>query len=164
MSCHLKDKKNQVTNGDLAQFDANRQLWQLLFAPQSVGDHKLNIFAKRTNESKSTYVAQLDLYVTKLIDPMKFPTIYSKFHEMKCQIYEPLNGTLKQKSSVTIHCRIPGVADVQIATDDNFTKTEGYNDPVLKTQVMTGKKSLTIYTKKTNDSSYDGLFTYSLSE
>jgi transglutaminase/protease-like cytokinesis protein 3 len=61
----------KITNGSLVQYDADRQLWQCLFAPQCGGFHTLTIFGRRekqaenlrTNESSYSCVIQLGLHV-----------------------------------------------------------------------------------------------------
>jgi hypothetical protein len=81
-----------------------------LFAPQRTGLHRFVIYAQRQSDTQTSLrsVAQFDLNVTKLRNPIKFPLIYTKFHTNKCRIYEPLNGVLKKGAIVPIHCVIPG--------------------------------------------------------
>ncbi|CAF3613975.1 unnamed protein product [Rotaria socialis] len=119
-------------NGLLAQFNNDKKLWQLLFAPERTGPHELIVYAKRTKDGESSKSdAKFNLDVTKLRRPMKFHMIYTQFRTKKCQIYTPMDGILKKGSVVPIHCVISGAKDVNLTIDSNWIKNEGYRDPVL---------------------------------
>ena len=101
LSCSIAFKDVKEANCGLAQFDNDKQQWQLLFAPQRTGQHKLIIYAQRQSDTQtsSSSVVQFNLNVTKLRNPIKFPVIYAKFSTNKCRIYEPLNAVLKKDAN-----------------------------------------------------------------
>jgi hypothetical protein len=147
----------------LAQFDHDKKLWHLLFAPQSTGEHDLVVFAKRNSEENAeSSVLKFRLNVTHLNRSTKFPTVHEKFYTHKCRIYEPLNGILKKGTTVPIHCIIPGANDVKLTVDSNWVKVTEYQDPVFKQNIIVGSKEVTIYANYGEKSSYDGLVEYSV--
>jgi hypothetical protein len=162
--CNIKYNNVKIENGSLAQYNHEKQHWQLLFAPEQTGPHELIVYANRTNDSKSSSeeVVKFSLNVTKLRRPMKFPLIYSQFQTKKCRIYTPIDGILKKGSVVPIHCVIPGAREVNLTTDSNWLKSEGYIDPVLQRQITVGSKEVTIYANYGENSSYDGLVKYTV--
>ncbi|CAF0936817.1 unnamed protein product [Adineta ricciae] len=160
LSCVIDYNDLTVDNGSLVQFDSDRRLWQLLFAPQCIGQHKITVFAKHHEESKSKCALQFDLNVTHLKLPIKFPTTYETFENRKGRIYEPLNGILKAGTTISIHCLIPGASDVNLTTDSIWANKEGYEDPVFKRTITVGSKKLTIYAKYGEESSYQSFITY----
>jgi hypothetical protein len=164
LSCGIKYENVEVKNGSIAQFDNNKKLWQLLFAPQQTGTHELIVYANRNTDTESTSAAAAKFYleVTKLRRPIKFPLVYTKFQTNKCQIYTPIDGILKKGSVVPIHCVIPGATDVNLTVDSEWLKSEGYKDPILQRQVTVGSKEVTIYAKYGEKSSYDGLVKYTV--
>jgi hypothetical protein len=162
--CSIEYNNVTIENGSLAQFDSNKKLWQLLFAPEQTGLHELIVYGKRNagNELSSAPVVKFYLDVTNLRRPMKFPLIYTKFQTNKCQIYTPMNGILKKGSVVPIHCVIPGAIDVNLMVDSNWLKSEGYKDPILQRQITVGSKEVAIYAKYDQKSNYDGLVNYAV--
>jgi len=164
LSCDIKYNNSKIENGSLAQFDNDKKIWQLLFAPERTGPHELIVYAKRSNDSESSLAAvvKFNLDVTKLRRPMKFPIIYTQFQTTKCRIYTPMDGILKKDSVVPIHCVIPGAIDVNLKVDSNWLKSEGYADPVLQRQVTVGSQEVFIYAKYGEKSSYDGLVKYTI--
>ncbi|CAF4168279.1 unnamed protein product, partial [Rotaria magnacalcarata] len=126
----------------LAQFDHDKQQWQLLFAPQCTGLHQLMIYGRRQSSANTTShsVAKFDLHVTRLRKPMNFPLIYTKFETTKCRIYEPLEGTLKKGAIIPFHCVIPGATEVDLQVDSKWVGVKGYEDPILKTDITVGSK------------------------
>jgi hypothetical protein len=162
LSCSIHYNNVNVKNGTLAQFDTEKKLWQLLFAPECVGQHELIVFAQRNSEEKSECALKFFLNVTQLRHLMKFPVVYGKFHMMKGRIYEPIDGILKKGATVPIHCLIPGATAVNLQVDSNWLKAEGYQDPILKRKVIVGSKDVTIYGKYGQNSSYEGLVKYSV--
>jgi hypothetical protein len=164
LSCNIQYNDIKVDNGTLAQFDSDNHNWQLLFAPQRTGLHVLFVFAKREKDADSTShsVVKFHLNVTQLKQSIKFPLTYAQFQKNKCRIIEPIHGTLKSGSVVLIHCIIPGAKDVDVLTDSNFNKSGGYHDPIFKTRVTVGSKDVGVYAKYHQDTSYNGLFKYTV--
>ncbi|CAF3584585.1 unnamed protein product [Adineta steineri] len=164
LSCAIKYNDVKIKNGSLAQFNNEKKIWQLLFAPERTGQHELNVFGKRTSdtESSSTVVVKFNLDVTKIRRPMKFPTIYTQFETTKCQIYTPLEGILKKGSVVPIHCVIPNALEVSLKVDSEWITNEGYTNPVLQRQLNVGSKEITIYVKYQEGLSYTGLVKYTV--
>ena len=162
LSCDIEHNHNKVENGSLAQFDNDKKLWQLLFAPQRTGFHELIVYAKRNNDNRSTSnaVVKFNLDVDKLRRPMKFPLIYSQFQNKKCLIYTPIGGILKRGSVVPIKCIIPGAVDVNLTVDSQWLKSEGYRNPNLQRSITVGSSDVTIYAKYGNNTNYDGLVKY----
>ena len=164
LSGAIEYDQTRIENGTLTQYDHEKRQWQLLFAPQRTGEHKLWIFAQRQSDKQSSQsaVAQLGLNVTKLRTPMTFPVTYQKFDTNKCRIREPLNGVLKRGAIVPLHCVIPGATAVQLQVDSKWIDQKGYVDPVLKMDVHVGSTDVNIYAKYGEGSSYDGLIKYSV--
>ncbi|CAF4062395.1 unnamed protein product [Adineta steineri] len=162
LSCGIQYNNIKVENGSLAQFDHEKNLWQLLFSPEQIGQHELVIFAKRNTEENFQCAAKFYLNVTQIYQAMKFPTIYRQFQHTKCRIYEPLNGILKRDTTVSIHCFIPNADDVNLTVDSNWDKIEGYKNSVLKTQITVGSKDLIIQAKYEQESTFKVLLKYSV--
>jgi len=164
LSCAIEYSGTRIENGSIAQFDSEKKLWQLLFAPEVTGQHDLIIFAQRTSneQAKSDSVAQLKLDVDHLQQRIKFPLIYTSFRTNRCRIYTPLNGILKKGATVPFHCVIPGAVDANIATDGKLLRVEGYTNPILQRQITVGSKDVTIYGKYGSKESYDGLVKYTV--
>ncbi|CAF1378502.1 unnamed protein product [Adineta steineri] len=164
LSCDIQYNNIKIKNGSLAQFNNDKRLWQLLFAPEHTGQHELIVYGKRTSdtESSSTSVVKFNLNVTKLRRPMKFPTTYGQFEIRKCQIYTPLEGILKKGSVVPIHCIIPNALDVRVDVDSKRIGNEGYTNQILQKEVTVGSREITIYAKYEEGSNYTGLVKYTV--
>jgi hypothetical protein len=164
LSCQIEHNNVRIENGSLAQFDHEKKLWQLLFAPERTGLHELLIFAKRRDDSDgpANVVVKFNLDVTKLRRPMKFPLIYTHFQTKKCQLYTPLDGIVKKGSVIPIHCFIPGAIDVNVAVDSKLLESGGYSNPIFKRQVTAGSKNVLICAKYGQKSGYDGLVQYNV--
>jgi hypothetical protein len=164
LSCDIEYNDVKIENGSLAQFDNEKKLWQLLFAPERTGLHELTVYAQRRDDTKSSSeaVVKFDLDVTKLRRPMKFPLIYTQFQSKKCRIYTPMDGILKKNSAVSIHCFVPGAKDVNLTVDSKWLVNEGYADPTLQRQITVGSKEVIIYAKYGEKAEYDGLVKYSV--
>jgi len=164
LSCSIKYNGVDEQNCALAQFDNDKQQWQLLFAPQCTGVHKILIYARRQSDTKTTSspVVEFDLNVTKLRKPMKFPLTYLTFQTNKCRIYEPLNGVLKKDAIVPIHCFIPGATAVDLKVDSKWLDIKGYEDPILNTEVTVGSTDVIICAKYEQNTNYDRLVRYSV--
>jgi hypothetical protein len=162
LSCSIEYNNVIVENGSLAQFDNDKKLWQLLFAPTQTGLHELIVYAKKSNntESPANVVVKFDLNVTKLRKPMKFPLLYTQFQAKKCQIFTPIDGILKKGSVVSVHCLIPGASEVTLAVDSQVLESSGYSNSILQRQVTVGSRELIIYAKYGQKSNYDGLIKY----
>ena len=164
----------KIKNDSLIQYDADRQRWQCLFAPQHSGLHTLTLFARqerqknenKISESKYSSAIQFGLHVpTGLPKTKTFPITYGLFTERKCQIFEPLDGTLKSGSKVTIHCRIPGAYCGRLLLDGNWLSEDLLKDGIFKRQITVPRQEVTMYAQfpdNLNKSSYDGLFRYSV--
>ncbi|CAM4925995.1 unnamed protein product [Rotaria socialis] len=162
LSGSIQYNRVAVENGSLAQFDNEKKLWQILFAPERTGRHEITVFASKTNEEGSSGVVRFDLDVTKLRRPMKFPMIYSTFQTAKCQLVTPIDGVLKKGAVVPIECVIPGAIDVNVRVDSKWIGSEGYRDPILQRQITVGSKEVGIYAKYGETSSYNGLVKYNV--
>jgi hypothetical protein len=164
LSCSIAYNGVKEEHCAFTQFDNDKQQWQLLFAPQCIGPHRLVIYARRQSDTQESFhpVAQFDLNVTNLQNPIQFPITYAKFQTDKCRIYEPLNGVLKKGAIVPIHCVIPGATDVDLQVDSNWVKVKGYEDSVLKTEITVGSRDVTIYAKYGQNTNYSGLVRYSV--
>ena len=164
LSCSIEYNKVAIENGSLAQFDQEKNLWQLLFAPERTGRHELFVFAKRSedNNAESHSVVKFNLDVTKLQRSMKFPLIYTQFETTKCRIYTPLQGIIKKGAVVPIHCVVPGANDVAVAIDSKLVESDGYSDPIFKRKVTAGSENVMICAKYGQDSSYKTLVKYNV--
>jgi hypothetical protein len=164
LSGNIEYNHVKIENGTLAQFDNDKKLWQLLFAPERTGPHELIVYAKRMNdnESSSNSVVKFNLNVTKLQRPIKFPLIYTEFQTKKCQIYSPIEGIVKKGSVVPIHCVVPGAIDVTVAVDSQVLESGGYSNPIFKRQVPAGSSDVIICAKFGQKSDYSGLVKYTI--
>ena len=155
---------NQIQNGSLAQFDHERKLWQLLFAPERPGAHELIIFARKSTDSStsSDAVIKFNLNVTKLQRPIKFPMTYTQFQTKKCQIYEPLDGTVRKGAMLPIYCIVPGAKDVTVAVDGQVQGKGGYSNPVFSREIKAGSSNVLICADFGQKTGYDGLIQYNV--
>ncbi|CAF2067776.1 unnamed protein product [Rotaria magnacalcarata] len=164
LSCGIEF--NGITNENcaLAQFDHDKQQWQLLFAPQCTGLHQLMIYGRRHSDSRKAFeaIAEFSLIVTKIRKPIIFPITYQKFATTKCRIYEPLKGTLKKGAIIPFHCVVPGATEVGLQVDSKWVGVKGYEDPILKTDLTVGSKDVTVYARYGQNTDYDGLIRYSV--
>ena len=164
LSCSIKHKNIRIENGTLAQFDKEKGLWQLRFAPEQIGAHELLVFAKKSDDSLSgsSVAVQFSLHVTQLQSPIKFPITYGQFAIRRCHLYSPINGVMKKNSVVPIHCLIPDAVDVNLQVDSKWATAEGYRDSVLKRDIAVGERNVTIYAKFGDKLTYDGLVKYTI--
>ena len=164
LSCAIEYSGTRIENGSLAQFDSEKNHWQLLFAPERTGRHDLTVFAQRISNknAESGCVAQFKLDVDDLRQPMKFPLTYTGFQVNKCRIITPLNGVLKRGATVPFHCVIPGAREANVTVDDKFLNDEGYIDQILRREITVGSKDVCIYGKYEDKRSYDGLIKYTV--
>jgi hypothetical protein len=164
LSCGIQYNKKTIENGALAQFDHDKQLWQLLFAPEQKGQHELIIYARRINDKNNSAnsVAQFLLNVTSLGQRMKFPTVYTQFETSKCRIYTPLYGKLKKGSMVPFHCHIPDATSVSVTVDSKTLRSEGYDDPIFQQEITVGSEEVTINAKYGDSPHYTILIKYSV--
>ncbi|CAF1343855.1 unnamed protein product [Adineta ricciae] len=164
LTCAIQYNNVEIENGALAQYCREKNYWQLLFAPERTGQHKLAVYGKRIHdsESKLSLVIEFNLNVTKLQRSMKFPKTYTSFETNKCQIYTPMEGILKKNSIVPIHCVIPGAKDVIIIVDSKWLDKEGYTDPVLQKQITVGSNEVYICAKYDEGTSYERIIEYTV--
>jgi hypothetical protein len=164
LSCRIEYNNIKIENGSLAQFDNEKKVWQLLFAPEQIGLHELIIYAKRITDidSLSNAVVKFNLDVTTLQKPMKFPMIYTQFETTKCRIYTPLNGILKKDSVVLIHCAIPGAELIQVTGYSKRVRSEDYDDSIFKREIIVGTEEVIIYGKYSGNAHYTSLIRYSV--
>ena len=164
LSCSIEYKNETIENGTLAQYDHDKNLWQLLFAPERTGQHELFIFARRIddNNTSANSVVRFHLNVTNLRQPMKFPVIYTQFKTTKCRLYTPLDGRLKKGSVVTFHCLIPDATSVTLSVDSKTLQPEGYADSILQKQITVGSEEVIIYAKYGQNPHYTSLIKYSV--
>lgn len=163
MSC-IERNGFRVENGALTQFNSEKQYWQLFFAPERTGEHKLLVFTHCSTPDGviSGIAAEFNLNVTQLRYPMKFPVIYTTFRTKKCRIFEPLDGVLKRNAVVCIHCEIPNARQVDLTIDSKWIKTEGYQNSILKRQIIVGAKEIIIYAKYDENTIYNELIKYTV--
>ncbi|CAF2994685.1 unnamed protein product [Rotaria sp. Silwood2] len=164
LSCDIKYDNVKIENGSLAQFNHEKKLWQLLFAPERIGEHELIVYSKKNNDNKSSLnpVVKFNLNVKKLQRSMKFPITYHKFQTEKCQIYTPIDGILMKESIVPIHCVIPGAKSINMTVDSQLLNNEGYKNPILQRHIKVGSKDVFIYAKYGQSSSFDALMKYTV--
>ncbi|CAF0985557.1 unnamed protein product [Adineta steineri] len=162
LSCRIEYEGTPIENGALAQYDHEKQLWQLLFAPEHTGEHQLYIFAKRIDDKNvsAKSAVMFPLNVTKISKPMKFPVVYAQFETSKCQIHTPLDGRLKKGSTVDFHCNIPGAVSVKFTIDAKTLKPEEYVDPIVQRQLTVGSEEVTICAKYDQNPHYTILIKY----
>ena len=163
MSC-IEHNGIRVENGSLTQFNSEKQHWQLFFAPERTGEHKLLVFAHCSTPDGviSGIAVEFNLLVTQLRHSTKFPVIYTAFLTKRCRIYEPMNGILKRGAVVCIHCEIPNARQVDLTIDSKWVKTEGYRNSILKRQIIVGSKEVIIYAKYDENTIYNELIKYTV--
>ena len=154
----------KIENGCLAQFDHDRDLWQLLFAPERTGLHELTIYARRTIDinSSSNAVVTFNLNVTSLGKLIKFPMVYTQFEATKCRIYTPLHRRLKRGSSVSIHCILPDAELIQVTVDSRPIRSMDYQNSVFKSEIVVGSEEVTIYGKYSGHTQFTSLIRYTV--
>ncbi|CAF0891360.1 unnamed protein product [Adineta steineri] len=163
LSCDIKYNNAAIKHGSLAQFNNDKKLWQLLFAPECTGLHELVVYGKRISDTASaTALVKFGLNVTKLQHPMKFPAVFSPFQSKKCQINTPLDGILKNGSVVPISCVIPDATGVDIKVDSEWLPTEGYTSPNLERQITVGSKEVLIFVKYDQGANYLNIIKYTV--
>ncbi|CAF0967894.1 unnamed protein product [Didymodactylos carnosus] len=159
-----KDEKT-IENGDLIQYDAEKELFHCLFAPRSAGTHTLTIFAKRTSDidTTSSSAVQFGLNVTELKRSIRFPVIYTRFETDRCRIFEPLNGVIKRGSNVHFHWQIPNASEVKLMSDSEWKTVDSYENNILKHQLkLTNEKEVTVYGKYKDGNKFTGLAKYNV--
>jgi len=154
----------RVENGSLTQFNSEKQHWQMFFAPERTGQHKLLIFAHCSTPDGTISGIAVELYlnVTQLRHSIKFPVTYTTFLTKRCRIYEPIDGVLKRNTTVGIHCEIPDAKQVDLTIDSKWIKAEGYQDSILKRQILVGSKEVIIYAKYDEHTVYSELIKYTV--
>ena len=164
LSSSIEHKGAVVERAALTQYDEERKLWQCLFAPQHIGEHRLMIFARQTKntDSSGTSVVMFPLNVHRLQQAMEFPMIYTQFEVNKCRVLTPLNGILEKNSVVPLHCIIPGATAVLVTVDSRNLRSEGYNDPVFQREITVGSQEVSIYAKYGQSPSYTCLIKYTV--
>ncbi|CAF3518973.1 unnamed protein product [Rotaria socialis] len=164
LMCCIEQNSNRIENGALTQFNNEKQHWQLFFAPERAGKHKLLVFAQCSTPDGviSGIAVEFHLDVTQLRHPIKFPVTYTTFLSKKCRIHEPLDGILKRGAVVCIHCEIPNAKQVDLTIDSKWVKSEGYRDSILKRQIIVGSKEVIIYAKYDENTIYNELIKYTV--
>ncbi|CAF1002512.1 unnamed protein product [Rotaria sp. Silwood1] len=164
LMCCIEHNGIRLENGALTQFNREKQHWQLFFAPEQTGKHKLLVFAHCSTPDGviSGIAVEFHLDVTQLRHSIKFPVIYTTFLSKKCRIYEPLNGILKRGAVVCLHCEIPNARQVDLTIDSKWVKTEGYRDSILKRQIIVGSREVIIYAKYDENTIYNELIKYTV--
>ncbi|CAF3823268.1 unnamed protein product [Adineta steineri] len=164
-------QKNNINSSNeqcLVQFLNEQQLWQCLFLPQRCGTHTVTIFGRRQNSSDSGGCAikfYLNVPLFRSVKLTKFPTTYKGFSDYKCELFEPLNGELKQGSQITIHCRIPEAISVRLILDDNeWLPEDGYNKETghFKKTITVPKQKITLNVKYKKETTYSTLVLYTV--
>jgi len=163
MSC-IERNGIRIENGSLTQFNSEKQHWQLFFAPEQTGEHKLLVFAHCSTPDGviSGIAVEFQLNVTQLRHSTKFPVIYTTFLNKKCRIYEPMDGVLKRNTAVCIHCEIPNARQVDLTIDSKWVKTEGYKNSILKREIIVGSREVIIYAKYDENTIYNELIKYTV--
>jgi hypothetical protein len=149
----------------LVQYDVDRKLWHCLFRPRFSGYQKLNIYARKSQTTRSYEGAiELGLNMPNIEQFKKFPYTYGKFTDYKCQIFEPLVEKLKKGTKVTIHCRIPGAHSVYLSYDGTLSSNEYcLVDYIFKQEITVSKREITIYAgfaENQESNHLKGLFKY----
>ncbi|CAF1214769.1 unnamed protein product [Rotaria sordida] len=164
LMCCIEQNGIRIENGALTQFNSEKQHWQLFFAPEHIGKHKLLVFAHCSTPDGviSGMAVEFYLDVTQLRHSIKFPVIYTAFLTKKCRIYEPLNGILKRGAVVSLHCEIPNARQVDLTIDSKWIKTEGYRNSILKRQIIVGTREVIIYAKYDENTVYNELIKYTV--
>jgi hypothetical protein len=163
LTCSSKDENRSTS---LTQYDANRQIWQCLFAPYKSGFYTLVIFANRLSISNSLInVIELGVEVSsKNFSKRKIlPITFGKFIEYKCQIISPLNGILKRGTTVMIHCRIPNASYGRISIDGIWLEEIIIKDKVFKQEIIVPEREIIVYAQFINkklSNIYHGLIRY----
>jgi transglutaminase/protease-like cytokinesis protein 3 len=161
---NIKTLKEQ----SFTQFLHERQVWQCLFIPQRHGRHTVTIFGRRQNSSDNGECAIQFHFNAPLYRPVKhtiFPKTYSNFSTDKCELFEPLEGQLKEGSQVTIHCRVVDATSVRLILDENDWLSEDGYDKItghFKRTITVPKKKITLNVKDKKASNYTTLLLYTV--
>ena len=162
LSCAIEYNGVRIEQGALAQFDPDKQLWQLLFAPEHAGEHRLIVFAKRISDegTAASSVVTFSLSVGRLRRPIKFPVTYKQFGEQRCFIYTPIEHVLERNSQVRLHCFIPDAAEVMVTVDSKSIQQIDYADSVLQTDITVGSKEVAIHARYGQTRTFSTLIEY----
>lgn len=163
LTCALEEPLDGTS---LTQYDASRQVWQCLFAPQQKGFHTLLMFVNRSSPPYVfTQSIELGMDVLSrdlsLIKPL--PTTYEKFIEHRCQILSPLNGILRRGTEVTIRCRLPHAVCARISLDGYWLDEVPLKNHLFKQKIHVPEHEVIVYAQfltKQMINVYDGLIRY----
>ncbi|CAF5028164.1 unnamed protein product, partial [Rotaria sp. Silwood1] len=93
----LKLHNQKIEGGHRLKFDDNKQMHYCYFAPNSIGKHKITIYAKQGDTEKGTYgeALNLTLNVNQILkNPISFPEIWKNFFDLNLNIISPKNTHL----------------------------------------------------------------------
>ena len=164
LSCAIEYNQVRIQQGTLAQFDPDKQLWQLFFAPEGTGEHQLIVFARRISDGDTgaDAVVIFSLNVPRLRRPIKFPVIYKQFNEQRCFIYSPIEQVLQRNSRTLLHCFIPDAAEVMVTVDSKTIHHDGYADSILETDITVGSREVAIHARYGQAQSFNTLMEYTV--
>ncbi|CAF4418860.1 unnamed protein product [Rotaria sp. Silwood2] len=105
----LKLHNQKIEGGHRLEFDNNKQVYCCYFAPNSIGKHKITIYAKQGDTQEGTYSGALDLTlnVNEIPkNPISFPEIWKKFFDLNLNIISPKNTHLIKVHNGQTHAEI----------------------------------------------------------
>ncbi|CAF3348743.1 unnamed protein product [Rotaria socialis] len=111
----LKLNNKEIEGGDRVEFDTKKQMHRCYFAPNTIGKHKITIYAKQKDAyGKHHEVIGLTFDVTKMPkNPISFPKTWKTFFDLNMEVV-----TLKHTHLIKVHNRQTD-AEVLIRTPDD---------------------------------------------
>ncbi|CAF1162946.1 unnamed protein product [Rotaria magnacalcarata] len=111
----LRPLNEKIEGGDRVVFDNRRQMHCCYFAPNTIGKHKITIYAKK-RDTVDTYhnVLSLALDVNEIPrNPISFPQTWKNFFDLNMKIVSPKHTHLirvhNEKMDAEVMIRTPDV-------------------------------------------------------
>ncbi|CAF2067795.1 unnamed protein product [Rotaria magnacalcarata] len=112
---NLKLNNKKIEGGDRVEFDTKKQMHCCYFAPNTIGKHKITIYAKKKDaEGKYHDVIHLTLDVSEMPkNPISFPETWKNFFDLNMEVVSP-----KDTHLIKVHNRQTD-AEILIRTPDD---------------------------------------------
>ncbi|CAF3768741.1 unnamed protein product [Rotaria socialis] len=128
----LKLNNKEIEGGDRVEFDTKKQMHRCYFAPNTIGKHKITIYAKKKDEEGKYHdVIHLTLDVSEMPKyPISFPKIWKNFFDLNMEVVSPKDTHLMKvhngQTDAEVLIRTPD--DVELhgsLTNSDGEKVEG---------------------------------------
>ncbi|CAF0737044.1 unnamed protein product [Adineta ricciae] len=102
LNANLKRHDEIVEGGESTIFDKRKRVYNCYFAPASIGDHKISIFAKLGDTDIGSYDPVLDLTLEvkeMMVSPISYPRTWKLFHDLGMKLVSPMGTHLINMNS-----------------------------------------------------------------